>query len=252
MSDMKLSALNPIINVTGNELVYLVIGGNQYQGTVDQLTGGVKRVRVDVSAVELLAMADTPVELVPAPGAGSMIDIVSCRALFSFGTRPYHSSTSGQGPFVMVGGLIALPNGELISGQTSNWTGVLLPGDGDPDSAENEPAQLFGYANPIAVGGLAHATLLEGGSDYAPGDTGMFSDGNGDATYTVLTVGGGGEVLTFSITSPGSGYEASPYYPTATTGVGFGFGVQVDTLSSPVYGDGTTIIDLLYRIIELP
>lgn len=73
-----------------------------------------------------------------------------------------------------------------------------------------------------------------GGSDYAPGDTGTIDGGGTPTTYTVLTVGPGGAVETFSFT-PGRGNTVATDVATSVlTGSGDGtFAVDITSIDTP-------------------
>jgi hypothetical protein len=80
------------------------------------------------------------------------------------------------------------------------------------------------------TGFIETASVTSGGAGYAAGDTGNITTGNGNATYLVQTVGGGGVVTLISITNAGSGYTVSSGNSTATGGTqpGSGTGLTID------------------------
>lgn len=92
-----------------------------------------------------------------------------------------------------------------------------------------------------------------GGSGYAPGDTGTVDGdpfGSNPAQYTVNTVGVGGAVLTYHITS---GHDpayvvATGVTTTSVTGGGSGFTINVTSIPSP---DGEAWVTFAYSILTL-
>lgn len=101
----------------------------------------------------------------------------------------------------------------------------------------------------IAKGPIATSSLNAGGLLYAVNDTGVIDPGGvATATYKVLTVGGGGDVLTYQITDAGSGYVPATGVDTDTSGTGTGFKVNILTVSQ---GNGSAIITVPYRIVRV-
>lgn len=122
-----------------------------------------------------------------------------------------------------------------------------IPADADEiDSYRNNPGSYTGGVTGIAVphdeamedseGGLIQTTTLaNGGAGYAVGDTGIILTGDDTATYEVLTVDGGGAVLTYSITVPGAAYVVENGVGTVTggaqAGAGAGFTVNITAVA---------------------
>jgi hypothetical protein len=78
---------------------------------------------------------------------------------------------------------------------------------------------------------ISASTLAGAGHGYVVNDTGIVEAGNKDATYIINTVGGGGQVLTYTITAGGSDYAKQNAVPTTTAGaqpgVGAGFLINI-------------------------
>jgi hypothetical protein len=83
--------------------------------------------------------------------------------------------------------------------------------------------------NNTGTGSGLTINILTVGGGYQINDTGTVNGGSVLATYIVNTVDANGNVLTYTITSPGSGYMITTGEPTATGG------------SQPGIGDGFTI-----------
>ncbi len=95
-------------------------------------------------------------------------------------------------------------------------------------------------SNPKYGTGVYTVTVNNAGSGYSPSDVLTLTGGDANATVTVLTVGGSGEVLTISRTTVGSGYSAG----TESTSGGGGSSCTIDiTVQS---GLGT--VNGFYRI----
>lgn len=122
-----------------------------------------------------------------------------------------------------------------------------IPADPDEiDSYRLNPESYTGALTGIPVphdepvtdaeGGLiATTTLATGGAGYAVGDTGIVLTGDDTATYQVLTVDGGGAVLTYSITAPGAAYVVEDGIATtpggAQAGAGAGFTLNITAVA---------------------
>ena len=211
-----------------------------------------------ISKAQILTLNSAPVQLIPAPGPGKLIVVLSAVLVYKFGTQPYVQSddslflvyeASENGVLgTNVVGLLTGSAGDFYQYQPGNTAenNSLLPGD------DNQPVVLQSDAS-YNNGPIVTATLGAGGLGYAPNDTGTISTGSGDATYQVLTVGAGGAVLTFSITAPGTAYATGNGLATATggaqPGVGLGFTVNITAVQT---GDGTLKVVTYYQIIPVP
>jgi hypothetical protein len=211
-----------------------------------------------LTAADLLALGTTPFQLVPAPGAGMIIGLQEIAFTYIFGTKPFESDAgavrvryAGDATvgLIDVAGII----NQLIGAQSSflfksafmSAAATILPGD------DNKAVVIDGLG--LNAGPVGTATLGAGGAGYLANDTGTLTDGNGDATYRVLTVGGGGAVLTFLITAPGTGYTVGNGQATAPggaqPGVGAGFTVNITAVQK---GDGTLKVTTYYSINPVP
>jgi len=88
----------------------------------------------------------------------------------------------------------------------------------------------------VGTGGIDTVSVGAAGTGYVALEVLTLVGGASDGTITVLTVGGGGEVLTISRKAPGTGYAVAAGLAT-TGGSGSNCTIDVDTL--------------LYRIAEL-
>ena len=86
---------------------------------------------------------------------------------------------------------------------------------------------------PASYGVIETSSITAAGLGYAPGDTGTVTTGDGNATYVINTIGGGGAVATYTITFGGQKYTVSVGNATATGGTqpGAGAGFTLDILT---------------------
>lgn len=122
---------------------------------------------------------------------------------------------------------------------------VLLAAD-----AQGLPLQIQGGT--YNAGPILTTTLNAGGSGYAVNDTGTITTGSADATYIVTSIGAGGAVTGYTITSGGTHYPPATAVATATggaqPGVGTGFKVNIVTVQ---IGDGSLEITIFYGIVQV-
>jgi hypothetical protein len=211
-----------------------------------------------LTAAQILAWAATPVSIVPSPGAGKILVVLGMAFVYDFGTEAFNTGQSDH-IFVFYDGasgdevipvLVDFMNGVATDSfaYSSGLVppgGQILPGDDDQDIQIQGPI--------YNEGPILHTTLGAGGTGYVANDTGTIQGGSGDATYTVLTVGALGAVLTYQITNPGTLYTPLNGATTATggaqPGVGVGFTVNITAVAT---GDGTLKVVTYYQIIPVP
>lgn len=114
-------------------------------------------------------------------------------------------------------------------------------------SLANKALKLWG-AEELASGIPTAYTIDAAGTGYQADDTITLDDG---AVLTVLTVGGGGEVLTFEITTPATegGYFAGDSVAEgSTSGGGSNFAAEVSAVAA---GDGTVHLSVDYEIVDV-
>jgi hypothetical protein len=178
--------------------------------------------------------------------------------VFKFGTEAYVAvggvdslefsyAGTGDGVVTAQAGLVTSANSVFgLSPTNSVFQDNILPGD-------DNQAIVVDSAASYNVGPIVTATLGAGGAGYAANDTGTITNGANDATYKVLTVDGGGAVLTFQITGAGTACSVANGNATATggaqPGVGVGFTVNIPAVQT---GDGTLKVVTYYQIIAVP
>jgi hypothetical protein len=178
--------------------------------------------------------------------------------LYDFGTIPYQHD-GGEGLLSTYGNAAGATAFIPVDSLLKNYTVDMFF---QANGSGNNPDVLSASTNqPIVVsaigtyndGPIVTATLNAGGTGYVANDTGSIEDGSDDATYQVLTVGAGGAVLTFSVTSPGTEYTVENGVATARSGAqpGVGTGFKVNITAVQV-GDGTVKVVTFYQVIPVP
>ena len=211
-----------------------------------------------LTAAQIQTLNSTPVDVVPAPGAGKIIAVLGMAFVLHAGADAYHSASSDTlfGQYDGTDNDLVIPEVKnLITNALSGFDyesgscqapGDLLPGD-DAEAVQIQSGQNYD------LGPIVTAALGAGGLGYAIGDTGIINFNSADATYEVLTVGAGGAVETFSITGPGTAYATGNGVATATggaqPGVGVGFTVNITAVQ---LGNGTLKVVTYYQIIPVP
>jgi hypothetical protein len=231
-------------------------------------TGTVVAKTTHVTAAQIGTLWTAPITLVAAPGAGFAIvpdEIVGefVAGVDGFAAFPspvvYYAAAADLHQITALGECfpaLAPPTDALfiatafrpssantyMGGVARNQALILSAGFGDA-------------ANPDRAGPIVTTTLQAGGALYAPNDTGTIdTDPNGyvgGAAYKVLTVDGGGAVLTYQITAAGDGYSTTSN-PLPTTvgggqpGVGSGFTVNVTAIHA---ADGDLYVTTYYRVV---
>ena len=173
--------------------------------------------------------AKTPIALLHTPGRKIFAQIEGENAIpcifpingrvFAAASHLYELNASGE-VIANYGSLGGPPIAGTLPMMTANQTQLVILNNGD--------LYVLTFLGAITAAGIHGGAA---GSGYAPGDTGTIN-GTG-ATYTVLTVGGGGAVATFAFT-PGSGNAVESNVATSVlTGGGDGtFAVDITAVAN--------------------
>jgi hypothetical protein len=224
-------------------------------------TGGdglIQSMTVTLTSAQILTLHTTPVQVVPAPGAGKIIVVTGMAFVYKFGTQPYQSTQSDNfaGTYTGSDEDSVIPDvHDLIVGTVSGFDYESGSCQAASDILSGDDAQgiQVGFASNYNYGPIAVSNLAAPGSSYAIGDTGIVSSGVGDATYQVLTVDGGGGVETYEITFAGTNYSVGDLIDMtpggAQPGVGTGFAI---TITAVALGDGTLKVTTYYTTIPVP
>ena len=219
----------------------------------------VYRSQAQVTAAQIANLDSTPVLLVPAmPGKTLAASLIIDR--YVFGTTEYVLNSLATAQLCFNGNPNLTASGgndilaDLINGQTASQVEVLLGSGGPYASALCLSQGLFLTAITGGFSGGPVRTIAldpgEGGSGYAPGDTGTIAQPGSSMTaaYEVDTVDGSGAVLTLHLTAGGEKYIAANAVPTGvTTGGGDGLLLVNITITPTPTGDGIVEFDILYQ-----
>ena len=198
-------------------------------------------------------------ELVPTQGANIITFPVMIAINYHYAAVPY---ATNAGNFVISWGppIIPIPVSfytianamleatedevQIFPDQIGN---VLLTAYGAIGAAD-KPLTLS-FDQPIDGAAILTAFVQDAGTGYVIGDTGTIDGGDNNATYVIDTVGGGGEVLTFTVTFGGTAYVTTGSNPTTTvTGVGTGLTLNI---YSALDVSGTLRVTTFFRKINL-
>jgi hypothetical protein len=199
------------------------------------------------------------VVILPSQGANVIAFPVMIAINYHYAAVPY--ATNG-GNFVISWGPPIIP----IPVSFYTITNAMLEGTDDevqifPDQIGNVLLTAYGaigaadkpltlsFDQPIDGAAILTAFVQDAGTGYVIGDTGTIDGGDNNATYVIDTVGGSGEVLTFTVTSGGNSYVTTGSNPTTTvTGVGSGLTLNI---YSALDVSGTLRVTVWYRKINL-
>jgi hypothetical protein len=190
--------------------------------------------------------------------AGKVVVLVSSTFSYSGDTNSYNG---GAGQIGYTTGITFSPSGGTFPSSGNLLTSgtpvtLFMP---NPASFYDGSGQSIGQTLYFSAGSVYHVgpintagcsvTSGSAGTGYAPGDTGQIDgEGDGGAAYTVLTVGGGGAVLTFSVTAGGTGYVPQTGV-TTTVASGGGDGTFEVDVNSVVQPNGTLKATLAYYVV---
>lgn len=211
-----------------------------------------------LTRAQILSLDTVPVTLIPAPGAGKLINVFGIAAILNFGTVAYSSASDVLSAFyenAAFDAILAPGITDLVTNpaDSNTYNVALLDGDSGNLTGNANAAIQIDATTSYNVGPIVTATLGAGGLGYIANDTGTIANGNNDATYKVLTVGAGGAVLTFQITVAGTLCSVANGNATVDggvqPGVGVGFTVNITAVQT---GDGTLKVVTYYQIIPVP
>lgn len=210
--------------------------------------GVIRAATVTLTAADLADLHNTPVELVLAPGAGKVIVIVAIAASTSAnggtlpgGGYPWVKFDDASGPTASVDLDLTVEKVSIGSGAVNQYdTAELTTAD-----VVNQPLVL-GVTGAVSIpGAIATSSIGAAGTGYAALDELAI----GDAVIRVDTVGGGGEVLTYTITDAGTNNILGAAQATSG-GSGADFTLDIDTLDYSV-NPMTLTVKTLYTVMDV-
>lgn len=208
------------------------------------------RAKTKITTADLRNLATTPILLAPAmPGKSLMAIGVWGKA----SVATINASTS------LETGIVYGPDNSGPDFINSDFFLQLVTG-GVSESNGNDVDNIFGefltdlpvyavlVAGTFVAGSAVAATVATPGLLYAPGDQGTIAVGNDSAIYTVLTVDGGGGVLTVSVSGGTRIAVGGPFATTVTTGIGDG-NLALNITRINEVGEFEGELDLIYQAI---
>lgn len=218
---------------------------------------------LDAHIADILAAAASWAGVITA-GIRSAAEIANARqqscleVLGAITTNPEHGYFGDLAALVTVAHNSFVPahDGEIGTPKIVPFLGAAqrdgIPSDPDEiDSYRNDPASYTGAVDGIVTahdqptatrteGAILTTEINQAGAGYEGGDTGTIAAGDGLATYEVLTVDAGGEVLTYRLNLRGSNYDVAEAVATITGGAqaGAGAGFTLDILTIGTSGTG--------------
>lgn len=228
-------------------------------------TAEIKKAVVTISSAELLALPETPVEVIAAPGAGKAIEIVNASAYYVYGGVAYVSHMTGTGIQIMLycpqndstyppsmayarwwngesaDAFInyAFPATRLVLAQTTQ-EGVIS------ERFDNKPI----YFNTYGYGQIATLSVGAGGAGYAVNDT-FTIDSYAGTVGVVDSVSGGAVTAAHLTTNAINASAQNGLATTALTGVGTGLTINALTIQSLSGGNGTIQLTINYVVVDL-
>lgn len=169
------------------------------------------------------------------------------------GTSGNRYSTTGNFPIQLFDGtqIGGIDSGVLAQSGTYNFTQTMLSINtlSTLDQSIGNPLEISTNGQNL-TGGSPNTPLTVGvaGTGYAPGDTGTWGAFNA-FTYTVLTVNGGGGVVTYSTNTSGNDWTFAGNQPTSvSTGGGDGaFKIHVPSVNA---GTAPVAITTAYYLVD--
>lgn len=230
-------------------------GWNSRKGQLSDVVA-IRFASVTLNSGQLAHLHSTPVLMIAAPGAGKFIQPITVAIKYVYETVPFETTGAESVLQGTLGGqtVLGFGTGPTILVSTGNSLNFLTgagtaSGQFDPSTFENQ-ALYFTAADDFAAGAVLTSSLAAGGTGYSIGDTGTINSGDFNAAYTIDTVGGSGNVLTYHLTNGGA--QNVPTSAVATTVVtGGGDGAFTVNILTTAIGDGAASLIISYIVITL-
>ena len=225
-------------------------------GTVTPV-GPISVARVSFTSAQLKATAITPATVVAAPGANKVLIPVYAVLAYTFVSSAYSVGTLSAGVANTSQAVVSIASFlDQASSQVAGVGAFYSQSDVFPRATfANEPIVMW-IAAPT-TGPILTSSIFDGGSGYAANDTGTVDDngaGGSGGAYKVLTVDGGGAVLTYTITAAGTRYvatNAATHTGGGQPGTGTGFVLSIDSVTPTEPGDGTVAGSIFFSVVAV-
>ena len=233
--------LQPGYRLFSSEELYAAFGMSG-GGTINTLTAA-------VTTLQFTRLVSEPAEIIPPPGDGKIITVISSTYQYIQGTSVFgltHQTNLRYG----VDPLNALNSIAEFNPDLSlphDYTGTQSGFAGDStDDWSNSSIVLTNDVEDFGVWGpITSSTINAPGSGWAINDTFTVGD-PGTATGIVDTVDLSGAILTYHLTSPAGSYTTSTSDLTPSSGIGTDATVDI-VVSTPATGHMR--IDIYYTIV---
>lgn len=205
-------------------------------------------------AADISALNDTPLLILPNTLPTTFM-FLSAGQKYTAGTTPF-TNYGGESRLAATYGInganiLAVPiTSDKFASLTSYEAFFGVPGTLQGPASDFASKDIYLQWDPSATGRVITASVSAGGTGYAPGDTGTSGDTD-PWTYTVDTIGGGGDILTFTVNLQGTEIAKGASATTATSGAGTGFIANIDTIQTLDAGDGFYFLTALYTFFDL-
>jgi len=248
--------LNPVPDIDRQSNSSTIIEFIAYEPNVlyclTPINPSIKVARVYVSSADFMEQTAL---LIPAPGAFKYI-VPAGPITYEYlpGSNPYQGV--GECNFILrIGNVDAYLGGPTdVLGDMDYCAVVHTPtvvgGVLDPNSVSNSEMTLRATFT-LQTGGVGTVSIVDAGTGYGVGDTGLLIGGSSDATYTITGIDVGGVVTGVTISAPGNNYQANQVnaFPGGVQpGSGTGLIFHIDTLVN--LGDGNFWINIPYYVAQ--
>lgn len=212
-----------------------------YIGTL----GGVQSTTVTLTAADLAVLDSVPFELVAAPGANKIAAFTSLSA--------YLQLNGGYGPGEGSANVVYGSDTNAVDVGTALANSFVCDsgGAGTTGGVENEPLNLYTSGSIPVPGAIATSSLNDGGIGYADNDTFTVDTGLGTLATGHVVSQTAGVVTAYLLDTTPNGYlVGTGVATTATSGVGTGLLIDIDTLdysANPM----TLTVKTLFSIMDV-
>ena len=123
-------------------IIALLITTISFSQGYKKTSSGLLNTTISISSAQILSLNSSPIEIIPAPGVGKVINVVNSTLSLNYGTTPYTSTVVR----IRYGGGNDVTNVASIISETSNsiWNGRLTI----MEIFQNDKIEIITDANP--------------------------------------------------------------------------------------------------------